>query len=336
MKKAISVFAVVALSMFCIFSQALSENAENEQKKTLTVYAYDTFCGDWGAAGSVIPAFEEKTGIKVNLVASGAAVEVINKVRLEGDKTECDVILGITDSIADKAYDLLETYDSPYIKTINPRLIFDKQNRLIPYDYGIFAFVYDSSVELIMPTSLSDMATDLFKDKVILIDPRTSSVGTGLMMWTYNALGDKWLDWWKVMTKNALTMASGWSSAYGLFTEGEAPIVISYTTSPVYHVMYEDTTRYQALIFPEGHEVTIEAAGIVKGTKHRSEAEQFIDFLLTDAQVDLANANSMYPINSTLELPEAYNYAPLPEKLYTDFDDKASDLIKQWEDAIVR
>ena len=124
MKKAISVFAVVALSMFCIFSQSAVEKADSSSK-TLTVYAYDTFCGDWGAAGSVIPAFEQKTGIKVNLVASGAALEVINKVRLEGDKTECDVILGITDSIADKAYDLLESYDSPYISTINQTLIFD-------------------------------------------------------------------------------------------------------------------------------------------------------------------------------------------------------------------
>ena len=327
---------MLVLVLFCIFAQSEIENAKKQSSKTLTVYAYDTFCGDWGAAASVIPAFEKKTGIKVNLVASGAALEVINKVRLEGDKTECDVILGITDSMAQKAYDLLEPYDSPYLNTINQRLVFDSQHRLIPFDYGIFAFVYDSSVELIMPTSLADVASDMFKDKVILIDPRTSSVGTGLMMWTYNALGDKWLDWWKKMSENALTMASGWSSAYGLFTEGEAPIVISYTTSPVYHVMYEDTTRYQALIFPEGHEVTIETAGIVKGTKHRSEAEQFIDFLLTDAQVELANANSMYPVNRTIVLPDAYNYAPLPEKLFTDFDDKASTLISQWEDAIVR
>lgn len=335
MKKVVSVLAVMALAMFCIFSMSSSET-EKPSDRTLTVYAYDTFCGDWGAAGTVIPAFEEKTGIKVNLVSSGAALEVINKVRLEGANTQCDVILGITDSTADKAYDLLDPYRSPYIDTIDQRLVFDKESRLIPFDYGIFAFVCDSSYELIMPKSLEELATDAYKDLVILIDPRTSSVGTGLMMWTYNALGDKWLDWWKTMSKNALTIASGWSSGYGLFTEGEAPLVISYTTSPVYHVMWEDTTRYQALVFPEGHEVTIESAGIVKGTKHRSEAEQFIDFLLTDAQLDLANANSMYPVNRTIELPEAYNYAPVPEKLFTDFDDKASTLIDEWENAVVK
>ena len=334
MKKVLSVIAVLIIAAGIIFAQSVNEQKSGQ--RTLTVYAYDTFCGDWGAAGSVIPAFEEATGIKVNLVASGAAVEVINKVRLEGKNTSCDVILGISDDIADKAYDLLESYDSPYIKTIDERYVFDAQNRLIPYDYGAFAFVYDIESGIQPPTCLADLTKDEYKDKVILIDPRTSSVGTGLMMWTYNALGDSWLSWWKTMTENALTTASGWSSGYGLFTEGEAPIVISYTTSPVYHVMWEDTTRYQALLFSDGHETTIEAAGIVKGTKHRAEAEAFIDFLLTEAQIDLANANSMYPVNSTIELPAAYDYAPVPKIIFTGSSDQASELLTLWTDAIVK
>ena len=334
MKKVLSLLAALVLAACVVSAQSMSEKTSDE--KTLTVYAYDTFCGDWGAAGSVIPAFEEATGIKVNLVSAGAAVEVISRLRLEGDRTQCDVVLGITGELADTAYDLLESYDSPYIGTIDSRYLFDPENRLIPYDYGAFAFVYDTESGITPPACLEDLTKDEYKDKVILIDPRTSSVGTGLMVWTYYALGDAWLDWWKTMSENALAMASGWSSAYGLFTEGEAPIVLSYTTSPVYHVMYEDTTRYQALLFTDGHAATIEAAGIVKGTRHRKEAEAFIDFLLTDAQIDLANANSMYPVNSTLELPVAYAYAPVPEKIFTSSLTETSELLKQWTAAVVR
>ena len=335
MRKALSVIIIMMLAICSIFAQSASEKTGQEQK-TLTVYAYDTFCGDWGAASAIIPAFEEATGIKVNLVSAGAAIEVINKVRLEGEKTQCDVILGITDDIADKAYDLLESYNSPYIETIDPKLVFDPQNRLIPYDYGSFAFVYDTQAGIELPTCLMDLTKEEYKGKVILIDPRTSSVGTGLLMWTYNALGENWVQWWKTMTGNALTTASGWSSGYGLFTEGEAPIVISYTTSPVYHVMWEDTTRYQALLFTDGHEATIEAAGIVKGTRHREEAQAFIDFLLTAAQVDLANANSMYPVNGSIELPAAYDYAPVPDKIFTGSSELASQLVAQWTEQIVK
>lgn len=333
MKKVLSVCAVLALALCCVFAQAVSEKSE---EKTLTVYAYDTFCGDWGAAGAVIPAFEEATGIKVNLVDAGSSVEMINRVRIEGAKTECDVILGVSDDLASKAYDLLEPYKSSLVDTIRQDLIFDNEFRLTPYDWGTFAFCYDAKADIELPTSLMDLTKDQYKDKVVLIDPRTSSVGVGLLMWTYNVLGDGWVDWWKTMTENALTTSAKWSAAYGLFTEGEAPIVISYTTSPVYHVMWEDETRYQALTFDEGHEVTIEGVGIVKGTQHRAEAEAFIDFLLTGAQIELANANSMYPVNSAIELPAAYDYAPVPEKVFRNTDEEASALVKLWEEKIVK
>ena len=137
------------------------------------------------------------------------------------------------------------------------------------------------------------------------------------------------------MKDNALTIADGWSSAYGLFTEGEAPIVLSYTTSPVYHVMNDDTTRYQALVFPEGHEATIEGIGIVKGTDMREEAEKFVDFILTEAQLDIAIANSMYPVNSSIELPPAFDYAPKPETLFRSgatSPEKTEELQGMWLD----
>ena len=51
----------------------------------------------------------------------------------------------------------------------------------------------------------------------------------------------------------ALALASGWSAGYGLFKQGEAPLVISYTTSPASHVEYDNTDRYIAPVFEQGH-----------------------------------------------------------------------------------
>ena len=141
------------------------------------------------------------------------------------------------------------------------------------------------------------------------------------------------------MKDNALTVADGWSSAYGLFTEGEAPIVLSYTTSPVYHVMNENTTRYEALVFPEGHEATIEGIGIIKGTDMREEAEAFIDFILSEGQTEIAVANSMYPASSAAELPDAFRYAPKPDKLFPSGQvspEKTEELIQLWLDTMTR
>jgi thiamine transport system substrate-binding protein len=54
--------------------------------------------------------------------------------------------------------------------------------------------------------------------------------------------------------------------------------------------------------------------GLVSSSKKKEAAKAFIDFLLTDAQLDVATANSMYPTNSDTVLPKAFDWAPKPEK----------------------
>ena len=333
MKKAFALL-VVLLTVFSLSAEGAKEAATTEK---LVVYAYDTFCSDWGPGVSVIPAFTEETGIEIEIVSAGDAVEMLNKIILEGDKCPADVVLGISDDIAEKIYPLLDSYNSPMLASIDDELEFDEEHRLLPFDYGTFAFVYDSESGIRKPTSLADLASEEYQDKVILIDPRTSSVGMGLLMWSYNEFGDDYLDWWEKMEERALTIASGWSSAYGLFTEGEAPIVLSYTTSPVYHVMNEDTTRYEAILFEDGHQATIEGIGILKNSSMKKEAKAFIDFVLSSGQTDIAVLNSMYPANNETILPDAFDYAPKPAKMYKSGslgEEKTNEILAAWTEVM--
>ncbi len=311
-------FVCVMVAILTLIVPLFAQGAQ-EQSAELVVYAYDAFCGDWGPGPALVEEFEKQSGIKVNLVSAGDAVEMMTKVISEKENPWADVVVGITDDMAQKLYDakLLEPYKSPILDSIPTFLQFDEQHRLLPFDYGNFAFVVDTErmAEDERPASLASLTESKYKGKVILIDPRTSSVGLGLLLWTIEAFGEEnYLAWWEAMKENALTITDGWSSAYGLFTEGEAPLVLSYTTSPVYHVTYEDTTRYQTLLFSEGHSTTIEGVGLLASSKKKVDAKQFIDFLLSDAQLGIALANSMYPVNETIELPEAFDWAPKPEK----------------------
>lgn len=309
----------IAGSLYAAGTKEEARTVAAKDENTVTVYATSSFCGDWGPGPAMAKAFTEKTGITVNLVDAGSTGEMLTRLVREKDDPVADVAMGIPDNMATRIYDadILQTYDSAVLKDIPDFLKFDPQLRLLPYDYGNFAFVYDTEKlkSEDAPHSLEDLKDPKYAKKVILIDPRTSSVGMGLMLWTIEVYGeDHYLDWWKAMKPNTLTIADGWSSGYGLFTEGEAPLVISYTTSPVYHVMYDKTTRYQALVFPEGHDTTVEGVGLVKGAKHPAAAKELIDFALTDAQVTIALADSMYPANSSVTLPDAFQYAPKPEK----------------------
>ncbi len=314
-----TVWIVVAITLLL---NPLAAAGNREKDSPLVVYAYDTFVGDWGPGPSVVTAYEAAYGTKVRLVGSGDAVSMMNRLISEGASTPADVVLGISDDMASQILktDLLRPYKSPNLAHIPAFLHFDEHDRLLPFDYGNFAFIVDSERldKSLWPASLADLASPRYKGKLILIDPRTSAVGLGLMLWTIEEFGeDGWLVWWQQVKANALTITDGWSSAYGLFTEGEAPLVISYTTSVVYHVLSEHTTRYQALLFPSGHQATIEGVGILASSKKGKEAERFVDFLLSEAQEQIAVANSMYPANEATVLPDAFDWAPKPKRSTT-------------------
>ena len=58
---------------------------------------------------------------------------------------------------------------------------------------------------------------------------------------------------------------------------GEADMVLSYTTSPAAHIMFENNYDYSAINFNEGNYITIEFAGILKSSKSKSLAKKFLN-----------------------------------------------------------
>ena len=105
-------------------------------------------------------------------------------------------------------------------------------------------------------------------------------------------------------------MPSSWSIAYGIYTNGEAPIVLSYGTSPVYHLISESTERYQALVLDDVAWAQIEGAGIVKGSKNPELAKAALDYLLSiPMQEALPESQFMYPVRVDAKLPESFKIA---------------------------
>ena len=71
-------------------------------------------------------------------------------------------------------------------------------------------------------------------------------------MWVKAAFGDASAQVWTDLADNILTVTPSWDQAYGLFLSGEADMVLSYTTSPAYHIAAEDDPTKKAALFPEG------------------------------------------------------------------------------------
>jgi len=330
--------ALIVAAATPLFAGGEREQAADE----LVIYAYDSFVSEWGPGPVVVPIFEEKTGIDVTLISAGDAGQVLSRAILEMDDPQADIILGIDNNLLARALDaeILSTYKPEGIDKVPDEFVFDPEYHVIPYDYGYFSIVYDSKVLTDPPSSLEDLTEPRFVDSLILMDPRTSSPGLGFLLWTIEVYGEDFPRYWRRLTDNILTITEGWDSGYGLFTSGEAPMVLSYSTSPAYHLEYEDTRRYRAIPFDEGNYLQIEGIGILEGAPNREAAEKFLDFVLTDDfQSVIPITNWMFPVVPETELPDGFEIAVVPEKSlildYAEIQANYDRWIDMWLEAVV-
>ena len=307
----------VLLSLFLLSTFLSGVPIKPVSAADLTIYTYESFNSEWGPGPVVFKIFEEQCGCKLNVVTPGDSGTVLNRVILEKTNPKADVLLGLNNSEMEKSFNfkLWIPYRSPLLEKIPENLLLDKKNRVTPFDYGFISFVYDSQKLNKPPQNLEDLLDQKYKRKIVIENPKTSSPGLSMLHWTISVFGeDGYLDYWKKLQKNLLSVTDGWSAAYGMFTKGEVPIVLSYVTSPAYHLEYEKTERYKAALFEDGHYRQIEFAGIIKGTKKIKRAQEFIDFMLSENfQNVIPLTNWMYPVIQYQTLPDSFRITPEPK-----------------------
>ncbi len=279
-----------------------------QTRPTLTVYTYSSFAGEYGPGDAIRRAFEAECSCTLAFVVTEDAGTLLARLKLEGPSTAADIVLGLdTNLMAAAAASGLFV---PHGLTVGPLdlPVPWTDEIFIPFDWGWFAFVYDSSKLTNPPRSLAELVNDPAGPTIVIEDPRTSSPGLGLLLWMKDVFGDGAADAWERLKPRIVTVTKGWSEAYGLFLAGEADMVLSYTTSPAYHIAVENETKYRAAIFGEGHEMQVEVAGMVAGTDQPELAAAFLRFMMTDAfQSAIPEGNWMYPaVHPAAGLPAAF------------------------------
>ena len=195
-----------------------------------------------------------------------------------------------------------------------------------PVDFGDVCVNYDiaffDDAGLEVPETLDDLADPRYADLLVVENPATSSPGMAFLLATIDEYGeDGWQAYWSALDANGVEVVDGWSEAYyERFTwagGGSRPMVVSYGTSPPAEVIFADPPRDDA---PTGViESTcfrqIEFAGILRGTDNLAEAQQLIDFLISDSlQATLPLTLFVYPSDGSVELPpEFIDFAVIPD-----------------------
>ena len=93
-------------------------------------------------------------------------------------------------------------------------------------------------------------------------------------------------------------------------------MVLSFTTSPAYHIIEENRSNIKSATFDEGHYMQIEVAGILKSSKNQALARKFLAFTQSKQFAEIIpTGNWAYPVVK-VELPKAFEQLPVPSKSF--------------------
>ncbi len=332
--------------------------ASAQEVERLVVLTHDSFA----MTEEVLAAFEEHTGISVEILRSGDAGQMVNQAILSKNNPLGDVLYGVDNTFLSRALDaeIFAPYESPALAYLGESFIPDDTFRVTPVDFGDVCLNYDIAYfeerQLELPGSLSDLTKEAYRGLLVAENPATSSPGLAFLLATIAEFGDvgdyTYLDYWQDLERNDLLVVDGWTDAYyGEFKvtgrdSGSRPMVVSYASSPPAEVYFSgdpDTGALTGAIVGDNMCFRqIEYVGILAGAVNEEAARQFVDFMLSPPFQEALPLNMfVFPVREDITLPEVFaKYASIPENPAivepADIEAKREDWIQAWMEVMLR
>lgn len=298
---------------------------EAPSSSTVTLVTHDSFHID----EALLEAFTADTGYELKLVAPGDGGALVNQLVLTKDNPLGDVAYGVDNTFASRA--VAEGVFAPYASqapaaTDAAAYALPGDDTLTAVDYSDVCLNIDdgwfAEAGITPPSTLADLTEPEYRDLTVIPGAATSSPGLAFLLATVADRGDGWQDYWRALVDNGVKVVPGWSDAY--YTDftvgggGERPIVLSYASSPPFTVPEggeEPTTS--ALLDTCFRQV--EYVGVLANAKNPEGAQAVVDLLLSEEfQAGIAESMYVYPVSSSVELPEEWvRWAPLAEQPLT-------------------
>ena len=348
MKRFLAVPAVLALAAFAV--SCGSDSSASDTPSPITLVTYDSFPPEKTSLNTALDEFTKSTGIAVKIVIAGDAGTMVTKATLTAGNPEGDVMWGVDNTLLSAAIDgkvftKYEPSDWEAIATDLRALV--PGHELTPVDFGDVCINYDitwfTANNVQPPASLDDLLKPEYKDLLVVENPSTSSPGLAFLMATIAHSGeDGWQDYWKGLRANGVEVVDGWTTAYedefsgAAGSTGKRPLVVSYGSSPPAEVIFADPPRTDAptSVVESTCFRQVEFAGVLRGTKHETEARKLVDFLISSTfQNELALNLFVYPARVDASLPPEFTkFAVVPSEPLTMDPAVIAANRQQWQD----
>jgi thiamine transport system substrate-binding protein len=328
----------------------------NDEPVQITVMTHDSFA----ISEAILTEFEEANNVEIVILPSGDAGAVLNQAILTEDNPLADLLYGVDNTFLSRALDadIFEAYESDALTAVPDTLELDSSHRLTPVDFGDVCLNYDKNwfeeKGIEPPQTLAELTEPAYESLTVVENPSTSSPGLAFLLATIGVFGTDgeytYQDYWADLRANDVLVTDGWESAYyGQFSgagDGSRPIVVSYASSPPAEVVFADPPIDEpptaAVTTPDTCFRQIEFVGILKGTKHREQAEAFIDFMLSQTfQEDIPLNMFVFPANSEAALPEVFiQWTAVPESPVlvdsAEIEANRASWIETWTNVVLR
>lgn len=237
-----------------------------------------------GLMNATIPLFEEKYGVKVEVIQAGTG-ELVKRIQSEQNDSYGDVLFGGSWSLAYDNQDLWE----PYVSA-NDGNVMDAYKNTCGFITGN---VLDGSVLIVNTDLLGDIQINGYEDllnpelkgKIATADPANSSSAFAQLTNMLLAMGGYEDDAaWKYVEDLFANIdgkiCESSSSVYKGVADGEYVVGLSYE-DPCAQLVKDGAPV--KIVYPEEGAVYLPAsATIIKGAKNMDNAKLFIDFILSD------------------------------------------------------
>ncbi|SEO60516.1 thiamine transport system substrate-binding protein [Halogranum amylolyticum] len=219
---------------------------------------------------------------------------------------------------------------------VKESLEFDPQGRAVPYDTGYISLVYDENA-VTAPETFDGLLKPEFEGDLLTQNPTSSATGRAFLLHTVAAKGeDGYLDYWRRLQDNGVRVLGTWEDSYAAYSNGEAPMVVSYSTDQVFaNAEGEDMSEHQIRFLNDQGYANPEGMARFETSENVDLANRFMDFVLRpEVQAEIAVRNVQFPATTTAELPEEFaKYAHEPPEPVTFTYEELKGNLSEWTDA---
>ncbi len=280
MKKFLSIIAVLGIVLSLVACTSAPEEPTEEATDKLVIYTPNSE----GIINAVIPLFEQKYGVEVELIQAGTG-ELMTRLQSEVSAPYADVMFGGSKSQFAANPDIFQEYVSE-----NDQYVLEAYRNTSGY---MTSYVLDGSV-LIVNTDLigdielngyADLLNPELKGKIATADPSASSSAFAQLTNALLAMGgyeseESW-EYVKALVEQwDGKIASGSSAVYKSVAAGEMVVGLSYEDPCA--TLVKDGANVK-IVYPEEGAVYLPATmAVVKGAQNIVNAKLFIDFVISE------------------------------------------------------